>query len=87
MKAPTKLTHHAVERFIERYAPGMRHAEAVQRLHAIRCLATHVEDIPGEDQEIWAGTEPGSGHEILLVVHDGTVRTVLPLGSKKPAWR
>lgn len=88
MKAPTKLTEHAVERFMERHITGqVLYEEAERRLNAVRARATHLEDIPDENQEIWVGHEPGSVQEILMVVSDGTVRTVLPLGATRPKWR
>lgn len=88
MKAPLLITDHAVERFIERHIPGEDYVRAVQRLNAIRCQAEHVEDIPGEPgQEIWRGREAGSLVDILMVVKNHLVTTVLPIGATRPNRR
>lgn len=92
MRAPRALDPegHSVRRFIERcFPPGteISFVQAEQRLQAIRCFAEHVEDIPDEGQEIWRGYEEGSVAEVLMVVRDGVVRTVLPPGSRRPASR
>ena len=88
MKFPTEITEHAIQRFNERYFEGrLSYDEASRRLDAVRCAAVHVEDIPDEDQEIWAGREPGSIVDVLLCCADGVIKTVLPPGSQRPATR
>lgn len=90
MKAPIALDPegHAVQRFIERYFASesdISFEEAERRLNAVRCRAEFVEEIPGEGQELWCGHEDGSLVEVLMVVQDGVVRTVL--GTWNPSKR
>ncbi len=86
MKAPTSFTEHALDRYIERWCPGTKRHEARQVLRFIAVVAAvHVEDLPDEGQEIWRG--PGAFREVLMVVRDGEVTTVLPKGAKRPETR
>ncbi len=87
--APSRYTEHALERFIERWGPMRDPAEALRIAVATR--ATHVENVPNEQQSIWGFVVldgPRRGDTALIVVSaDGTVRTVLPSGSKCPPTR
>lgn len=91
MRAPYKLDDegHAVDRFIERYLRGewdcVVRGDAECLLESIRANAVHVEDLPDEGQEIWRG--PNGWRDVLLVVRDGVVTTVLPMGATRPAGR
>jgi|JI10StandDraft_1071094.scaffolds.fasta_scaffold76126_5 hypothetical protein len=82
MQAPDVLATHAVERYRERHAPALTFDEAKQRLYTLLPRATHVEDVPAEQQEIWC--LPG---KILIVTKAGVVKTVLPAGATAPASR
>lgn len=89
MKAPSRYTDHALERFIERWGPM---SDAKHELHAATVSrAYHIEDVPDEKQSIWGFVVlqgPRKGETALMVVSaDGTVRTVLPSGSKRPTNR
>lgn len=89
MSAPIEYTAHALERFIERWGPMHDPEDA---LHMAVCTrATHVENIPEEKQSIWGFVVldgPRKGETALMVVSaDGTVRTVLPSGSRRPEQR
>lgn len=89
MKAPSRFTQHALDRFIERWGP-LRNAKDALHMATVTG-AYHVEDVPDEHQSIWGfvvQSGPRKGEIALMVVSaDGTVRTVLPPGSKKPANR
>jgi hypothetical protein len=88
-KPPMRYGKHALERFIERWGP-MPNAEQVLKV-AVSCSAYHVENVPDENQSIWGFVVhygPRKGEVALMVVAaDGTVRTVLPSGSRRPAKR
>lgn len=80
----TDFDYHAVERLVERHYPGDDGDRAYARLDAMRRRARHVEDIPDEGgQELWVDPETG----IQMVAKAGTIRTVLPVGARRPAWR
>lgn len=79
---------HSVERFIERHygdddKPSYKDAEAV--LNSIREHAVFVEDLPDEGQQIWRVFYPYA--EVKMVVRDGVVCTVLPVGAERPKHR
>lgn len=81
MTPPTSLDDegHSVQRFIERYldvSSTISVEEAERRLHGIRCRAEFVENIDN-GQELWKGREEGSVTDVLMVVKDGVVRTVV----------
>lgn len=97
---------HSLGRFIERWwpwtpaelrlrSPNKKAAALQPRLAelkmAVASRAYHIENIPDEDQSIWAWTVcagPNQGRTALMVVsQDGTVRTVLPPEAKRPANR
>jgi len=87
--APSQFTEHALQRFIERWGP-MADPEEDLRMATIT-RAFPIEEIPDEQQSIWGFVVldgPQKGETALMVVSaDGTVRTVLPSGSKRPASR
>lgn len=89
MMAPCRFTDHALKRFIERWGP-LRNAED-ELHHATVTGAYPIEEVPDENQSIWGfvvQSGPHKGETALMVVSaDGTVRTVLPSGSKRPASR
>lgn len=79
-----RITDHAVDRLIERHCPGESWGDAYMRLDAMRRRATHVEDIADEDgQELWVDPETG----IQMVAKGGWIKTVLPVGARRPGWR
>lgn len=74
---------HAVQRFIERcFAPGavIRFEEAERRLNVVRSRAFYVDNIDN-GQQLWRGFDVLLEREVLMVVKDGVVRTVLAPGS------
>lgn len=79
MKAPDRLSKHAIDRFIERHYPDEAkpsYADAADVLQMICQLAVHIEDIPGENgQEAWRGR--GAFTRVIMIVFDGEVKTVL----------
>lgn len=93
MSAPVAYTQHALDRFLERWLPNLSRTSqelkfaksAFQRIVSVN--ATHVENVPGEGQSIWAfymQYGPYQGYAGLLVVdRDGLVRTTLPPGTRK----
>lgn len=74
---PTNLTDHAIRRYIERHCKGWSYHDASKELAREMDRATLHEQPPGEDS-IWT-TPRGC---LLVVSLDGTVRTVLPAGSR-----
>jgi hypothetical protein len=74
------ISHHAVERFIERHQRGLGLRAARAMLAQIARGAT-VHEIEGK-QEI-RRTRDG----ILFVVEGNTMMTVLPLGAQRPSRR
>lgn len=89
MIAPSRYTEHALQRFIERWGPML---DAEDALHTATVTgAYHIEDVPDERQSIWGFVVQGGprkGEVALMVVSaDGTVRTVLPSGSRRPEKR
>jgi len=82
VKPPTIASRHAVERYIQRHRSGWRFTDAKQELIREASTATLHECPPGEDA-IWR-TQSG---RLLCVSYDGTIRTVLPMGSKAPNRR
>ena len=82
MKAPTAITSHAIDRYIERWRPGWPRLTAAQELRQQLHRAVFVEHPAGEDA-IWR-TPRGC---LLMVRRDGVVATVLPMHSVKPAAR
>jgi hypothetical protein len=81
-EAPTKATEHAVLRYIERHRPYWTFRQAQTALLEEGRTATFVEHPDGEDA-IWRTL----GGRLLVVRDDGTIRTVLAWGSKKPNRR
>lgn len=75
--APIAVTDHAVQRYIQRHRPDWTHADA--KLELMReCRTATLHEVVG-NEPIWR-TQRG----VLLVVRlDGTVATVLPMGSTK----
>lgn len=72
------VTHHAVERFIKYWRPGVSLHEARQSLETLvgRSAATRRKTLPGDAWIHLAVTE--RGEQIGLAVRDNTVVTVLP---------
>lgn len=79
------VTIHAIDRYNERHVEprgvSLTWDEVRKELLSIAAQATLKEAEEGED-EIWE--TPGG---VLLSVREGTIRTVLPLGSVKPNRR
>lgn len=89
MSAPVRYADHALKRFVERWGPIPK---AKQVLNTATCTGAYfIETIPDENQSIWGFVVhggPRKGETALMVVSaDGTVRTVLPSGSKRPTTR
>lgn len=72
----TIVSDHAVERFIERHVPGWQHTSAKWLLERISERAIYQEH-EDQHQEIWKGPR-GLFQDLVLIVCDGTLRTVLP---------
>lgn len=90
MKGPYKLDDqgHSVARFIERHYPDDAKpsiVDATTILNVILATAVFVEDVPDEGQQIWRGS--GAFSKVKMVVRDGVVTTVLPLGAERPKDR
>lgn len=80
--APTGATNHAVDRYIERHRPGWTFKDAKQELmREAQSAVIHEADAGSEP--IWR-TQRGT---MLVVRLDGTISTVLPMGSQKPNRR
>jgi len=77
-----RASRHAVERYIERHRPGWMYDEARKELLRESVGAVVHERPPGEEP-IW---RTASGR-LLVVSFDGTIRTVLPEGSRAPNRR
>ena len=81
------ITHHAVERFIQRCCPGTPVAEARQHLEGLvaRAAPTRRRTLPG-DATIYT-TQTDDGQHLALAVGDGTVITVLPAHAERTVFR
>jgi hypothetical protein len=82
MKPPTQASRHSVERYIQRHRHGWKFEDAREELLREAATATLHECPPGDDA-IW---RTASGR-LLCVAMDGTIRTVLPAGSRAPNRR
>lgn len=79
---------HSLDRFLERHYPDAqkpKRSDAETILNVIRATAVFVEHVKDEGQEIWRGA--GAFHDVLMVVRDGVVCTVLKKDSVRPATR
>lgn len=78
---------HAVDRYRERWAPGLKDDDAYDALVRLIKAAVFVEYLADEAQSIWA-TETIAGDTVRMVVDStGVVRTVLPKGATRPVTR
>jgi hypothetical protein len=101
-RKPTEVSEHALDRLVERHGevlplvafkihPGTFRQWALGRLMTAMANATFVEFEAGNDQAIWTTnvkwTELYESAVLLVVGANGTVRTVLPRGARKPKER
>lgn len=84
MSAALAVSHHAVERFVERWRPGLAGADARAELEALAANAspTRRRTLKG-DARIYVVATP-EGESIPLAVRDGLVITVLPVDEREP---
>lgn len=76
-KPPSVITEHAIDRYIERHRKGWARPDARREL--IREASTaSLHEVPTGADPIWIT----SSGRLLVVSIDGTVRTVLPMGSR-----
>jgi len=82
MKRPTTLTRHAVQRYIQRWRPGWKFADAEADLRR-EVARAELHECPSGSDPIWRSPRGA----LLVVSRDGAVRTVLPAKSFAPNRR
>jgi hypothetical protein len=84
------VTPHAVQRYIERFEPGLNHEEALEHLIAMSENVRYIKTFDHGDRaglELWRGPRPRKFRFWVGRKEDGAPQLVTIMGGHDPEWR